>query len=167
MVTELCNGQVDLKAHSLNRAELHRALSAHPFRRRSLCDQRDTCYCNFISHLYVENTIYWFPNDDVTIYVIIWWWRKLENFFRHSKLHVSRSQWPAARSKLWSLSLSRTLGSWFRILLEAWMSVCVYFVFALRVGSGLATGWYPVQRVLLTMFRNKKLKKRPRSNKKL
>jgi hypothetical protein len=34
-------------------------------------------------------------------------------------------------------SLARTLGSWVRIPLEAWMSVCVYSVFML--GSGLAT----------------------------
>jgi hypothetical protein len=31
-----------------------------------------------------------------------------------------------------------TLGSWVRIPLKAWMSVCVYSVFVL--GSGLATG---------------------------
>jgi hypothetical protein len=35
-------------------------------------------------------------------------------------------------------SLARTLGSWVRIPLEAWMSVCVYSVFVL--GSGIATG---------------------------
>jgi hypothetical protein len=34
-------------------------------------------------------------------------------------------------------SLARTLGSWVRISLEAWMSVCVYSVFVF--GSGLAT----------------------------
>jgi hypothetical protein len=35
-------------------------------------------------------------------------------------------------------SLARTLGSWVRIPLEAWMSVCVYSVFV--SGNGLATG---------------------------
>jgi hypothetical protein len=35
-------------------------------------------------------------------------------------------------------SFARTLGSWFRIPLDAWMSVCVYSVFVL--GSGLAAG---------------------------
>jgi hypothetical protein len=39
--------------------------------------------------------------------------------------------------------------------------VCV----VLCVGSGLATGWSPVQGVLSTMYRIKKPKKRPRSNK--
>jgi hypothetical protein len=45
-----------------------------------------------------------------------------------------RSQWPrGVRHQL--SSLARTLGSWVRIPLEAWMSVCVYSVFVL--GSGL------------------------------
>jgi hypothetical protein len=35
-------------------------------------------------------------------------------------------------------SLARTLESWVRIPLTAWMSICVYSVFVL--GSGLATG---------------------------
>jgi hypothetical protein len=42
------------------------------------------------------------------------------------------------------------------------MSVCVYSVFVLScVGSGLATGWSPVQGVLPTVYRIKKLIKRP------
>jgi hypothetical protein len=53
----------------------------------------------------------------------------------------------------------RTLGSWVRILLEAWMSVYIYSVLMLScVGSGLATGWSPVQGVLPTVCRIKKLK---------
>jgi hypothetical protein len=41
------------------------------------------------------------------------------------------------------------------------MSVCVYSVCAvLCVGIGLATGWSPVQRVLPTVYRIKKLKKK-------
>jgi hypothetical protein len=44
----------------------------------------------------------------------------------------------AARSGHELSSLARTLGSWVRIPLVAWMSLCVYSVFAL--GSGLATG---------------------------
>jgi hypothetical protein len=49
-------------------------------------------------------------------------------------------------------SLARTLGSWVRIPLEAWMSVCVYSVRVLLcVGSGLATGWSPIQEVLPTV----------------
>jgi hypothetical protein len=38
-------------------------------------------------------------------------------------------------------SLARALGSWVRIPLKAWMSVCFYSVFVLSFeGSGLATG---------------------------
>jgi hypothetical protein len=45
---------------------------------------------------------------------------------------------------------ARTLRSWVRIPLKAWMSVCVYSVFVL--GSGLATGWSPIQGVLPTVL---------------
>jgi hypothetical protein len=56
----------------------------------------------------------------------------------------------------------RMLGSWVRIPL----SVCIYSVcVVLRVGRDLATGWSPVQEVLPTVCRIKKLKKRPRSTK--
>jgi hypothetical protein len=41
-----------------------------------------------------------------------------------------RSQWPRGLSHEPS-SLARTLGSWVRIPLEAWISVCVYSVFVL------------------------------------
>jgi hypothetical protein len=45
------------------------------------------------------------------------------------------------------------MGSCVRIPLKAWMSVCVYSVFVLSsVGSGLATGWSPDQRVLTTVL---------------
>jgi hypothetical protein len=41
-------------------------------------------------------------------------------------------------------SPARTLGSWVRIPLEAWMFVCVYSVcVVLCIGSGLVTGWSP------------------------
>jgi hypothetical protein len=43
-------------------------------------------------------------------------------------------------------SLTRTLGLWVRIPLEAWISVCVYSAFVLD--SGLATGWSLVRGVL-------------------
>jgi hypothetical protein len=58
---------------------------------------------------------------------------------------MSRTQWPRGlRHELSSLAL--TLGSWVRIPLEAWMSVCVYSEFVL--GSGLATDWSLLQGVL-------------------
>jgi hypothetical protein len=59
----------------------------------------------------------------------------------------SRSQW-SCRLRHEQSSLARTLGSWWvRIPLEAWMSVCLCAV--LCAGSNLATGWSPVQGVLL------------------
>jgi hypothetical protein len=46
------------------------------------------------------------------------------------------------------------------------MSVCVYSVcVALCGGGGLATGCSPLQGVLQTMHRIKKMKKRPKPNK--
>jgi hypothetical protein len=58
-------------------------------------------------------------------------------------IHMSifyRSQWPRGLGHELS-SLTRTLGSWVRILLKAWMSVWVCSVFVLRIGSGLASRW--------------------------
>jgi hypothetical protein len=54
------------------------------------------------------------------------------------------SWWPRGLGHELS-SLARTLGSWVRIPLKAWMSV---YAFILCVGSGLATGWFPVQGVI-------------------
>jgi hypothetical protein len=56
------------------------------------------------------------------------------------------------------------LGSCVRITLKAWMSVCVYSVCSILcvVYRGLATGWSPIQGVLLTVYRIYKLNKRPR-----
>jgi hypothetical protein len=57
------------------------------------------------------------------------------------------SQWPRGLKHELS-SPAQALGLWVRISLEAWMFVCVYSVFVLScVGSGLATGWSPVQEV--------------------
>jgi hypothetical protein len=60
------------------------------------------------------------------------------------------SQWPRGlRNKL--SSLARTLGSWIRIPLKAWMFVCVCLFcicIVLYVGSGLARSWSLVQGVL-------------------
>jgi hypothetical protein len=52
------------------------------------------------------------------------------DFFFHSSDYESRSQWPRGLRHEPSSS-ARTLGSWVRILLEAWMFVCVYSVFVL------------------------------------
>jgi hypothetical protein len=49
-------------------------------------------------------------------------------------------------------SSAKTLRCWFRIPLEAWMPTCVFFVLSC-VGSGLATGWSPVQGLLPTVYK--------------
>jgi hypothetical protein len=81
------------------------------------------------------------------------------------KPRYSRSQWPSGLRHELS-SLVRTLGSWVQILLKAWMSVCVYSVFVLFCVYVAALRWAepPVQGILPTVCRIKKLKKRPRSN---
>jgi hypothetical protein len=73
-----------------------------------------------------------------------------------------RSQWP--RRLRHGLSwLVRTLRSWVRIPLKVWMfGVCMRLFcvcVVLSVGSGLATGWSPVQGVLPTVYGIKKPKK--------
>jgi hypothetical protein len=60
-----------------------------------------------------------------------------------------RSQWQRGlRHKLSSLALA--LGSWVRIPLKAWMSVLCVFVLSCA-GSGLETGWSPVEGALPTV----------------
>jgi hypothetical protein len=82
------------------------------------------------------------------------------------KYHIwsRRSQWQRGlRHEL--ASLAQTLGSWVRIPLKAWMSVLrtfILFLVVLCVCRGLINGWSPVQGVLPTLYRIKKLKKRPR-----
>jgi hypothetical protein len=83
---------------------------------------------------------------------------------------LNRTELPFARFKLSSptvrgslvaethetFSPARTLESWVRIPLEAWMFVCVYSVFVLFcIGSGLATGWSLVQGVLPIVYKCK------------
>jgi hypothetical protein len=82
-----------------------------------------------------------------------------------AKQWISRSQWPRClRNEL--SSLARTLGSWVPISLKAWIPMCLFYVgVVLCVGRGLVTGWSTVQGVLPAVYRIKKLRKRPRSNK--
>jgi hypothetical protein len=73
----------------------------------------------------------------------------------------------ASRSKAWTIfarSNAGIVGSNPTQGMDVCVSLfCVYVV--LCAGRGLAMGWSPVQRVLPTVYRIKKLKKRPRSNK--
>jgi hypothetical protein len=73
---------------------------------------------------------------------------------------ISKPITVAARSKAWNCLCLLERG--LRIPLKAWMSVCLYFVCFFLF---CATGWSPVQGVLPTTCKIKKLKKRPRSNK--
>jgi hypothetical protein len=67
----------------------------------------------------------------------------------------------ALQSKAWTVFASSNAGIVGSNHTQG-MDACV---FILCVGGGLATGWSPVQGVLPTVYRSKKLKKRPRSNK--
>jgi hypothetical protein len=85
------------------------------------------------------------------------------DFFFLNLSTLSQSEWlRGLRHEL--SSPAQTLGSWVRFPLEAWMFVYVYTMFVLAV-CGLATGWSPVQGVLLTKYSIKKLKRRPKPNK--
>jgi hypothetical protein len=67
---------------------------------------------------------------------------------------------------VWGINRLRSLERWDRGFESHSRHGCLYSVCVfLRVGSGLATGWSPVQGVLPTLYRIKKLKKVPRSNK--
>jgi hypothetical protein len=78
-----------------------------------------------------------------------------------------RSQCPRGLRHEPSLT-ARTLRSWVRIPLKAWMLDCLrlfWVCVVVCVGSGLATGWSLVQGVFPTVYGIKKLKKRPRFDK--
>jgi hypothetical protein len=73
----------------------------------------------------------------------------------------------AARSKAWT-AFARSNAGIVGSNPTQGMDICMRLFcvcVALCVGSGLASGWSPVQGVLPTVYRIKKLKKRPRSNK--
>jgi hypothetical protein len=75
----------------------------------------------------------------------------------------------AARSKAWTvftLSNAGIVGSNLTQGIDVCICVRLYCVCVfLCVGRSLATGWSPTQRVLLTVYRLKKLKNPPRPNK--
>jgi hypothetical protein len=77
--------------------------------------------------------------------------RKIEKDKIYQYQSIRRSQWPR-RLRHELSSLARKLGSWFRIPLNALTFVCVCSVFVLSyAGSGLVTGWSPVQGFLPTV----------------
>jgi hypothetical protein len=70
----------------------------------------------------------------------------------------SRSQWP--RSPRHELSsLTQTLGSCFRIPLEAWMSVCFYSVFVLSCVCRPCDGLIPCLRSRTDYVKNQETEK--------
>jgi hypothetical protein len=78
-----------------------------------------------------------------------------------------RLEWPRLLRHKRS-SLAQTLGSGVRIPLEVRLCLRLFCVcVVLCVGSDRATGWSPVEGVLPTVCKIKKLKNRPKSNKKL
>jgi hypothetical protein len=95
-------------------------------------DQDSVCRSNTFSH--VASVVYE-QGEFLTVLQV-----------RHLLLLTSYIRLPepvavATRSKHEPSSPARTLGSWVRIPLKGWMSVCVYSVcVVLCVGSGLATG---------------------------
>jgi hypothetical protein len=99
-------------------------------------EQRDTCQFSWTLSLLIGDTLsLWKTSMGYTCPLGI----------------ASRSQWPRGLGHELS-SLARTLGSWVRTPLKAWLSVhlfCVYVVVC--VGSGPATGWSLVQGVLSTV----------------
>jgi hypothetical protein len=67
----------------------------------------------------------------------------------------------AAQSKVWTVFAGSNAG----IVSSNPIQGMDMYTFVLYVGSGLATGWSPVQGVLPTVYKAKELKKRPRFNK--
>jgi hypothetical protein len=86
---------------------------------------------------------FWIGN----IFYILFVWNKPNYCF------IGRLQWPRGLRHEMS-SLAPTLGSWVRILLEAWMLVCVYSMFVFCVSSGLATGRESYQLCIWVRLRN-------------
>jgi hypothetical protein len=77
--------------------------------------------------------------SDIRVYYGFEWDSNCKKIFTAGELFTCRSQWSHCLRHEPS-SPARTLGSWVRIPLKAWMFVfCVYVV--LYVGSGLTTGW--------------------------
>jgi hypothetical protein len=96
----------------------------------------------FLIAMFVKSSLFW----DVTRYSPL---KVNKGFGWTYRLHLQDRKINQARNQReknsGALSLSRTLGSWVRIPLKAWMFVFVYSVFVLScVGSGLPTGWSPV-----------------------
>jgi hypothetical protein len=74
------------------------------------------------------------------VHIPLVYWHVFSTEFVSVYIAGSRSQWPRGLRHELS-SPARTLRSWARIPLEAWMSVYFYSVCAvLYAGSGLATG---------------------------
>jgi hypothetical protein len=79
-------------------------------------------------------------------------WGSAATYRGSGRCGVKKNLFPYSGLRHEMSSLARTLWSWVRIPLKAWISVCVFPVFVFCLGSGLATGWSPVQGVLQTVF---------------
>jgi hypothetical protein len=79
-------------------------------------------------------------------YMLIFWEFSIVNLYLLTKV--------AALSMAWSVFASSNTGiAGSNPTRGMDICVCLFRVFVLRVGSGLATGWSPVQEVLLTLYR--------------
>jgi hypothetical protein len=93
--------------------------------------------------------------------------------FERNSLNIYRSERcflpiaVAARSKAWTVFARSNAGIVGSSPTQGMdVSLCLFCVcVVLRVSSSLATGWSPIQGVLRTVYRIKKLQKRPRSHK--
>jgi hypothetical protein len=88
------------------------------------------------------------------------------NYFPEERTTEGRSQWPCSLTHELS-SPARALGSWVRIPLEAWMSVCVYRVIVLSCVqvAALRRTDPPSKESYQLCKKIKRLRKRPRPNK--
>jgi hypothetical protein len=118
--------------------------------------------------LYIITTCFGLT-DHYQVYRFLWWSNLLltvmlfcfSNFLAFVPITVAKRSkaWTIfARSNSGTVDSNPTQGMYVSVRL---FCVCV----VLCVGSGLAKGWSPVQGVLPTVYRIKKLKMRPRSNK--
>jgi hypothetical protein len=112
--------------------------------------------CRVCSFYKLPDVLLWL-NKTHDIYGTEWCNRKCVHsffFWGGSRFLQGLSQWPRVLRHELS-SLARTMKSWVRIPIKAWMfGVCMRLFcvcVVLCLGSGLATSWSPVQGVLLSV----------------
>jgi hypothetical protein len=116
-------------------------------------------YVYICSSLLPERVLFTFGNYELSILG----WCPMSKKILAPK--ISQSQCPLGL-RYEPSSPAQTLGSWVRIPLEAWMSLCVCSVFMLFcIGNGLATGRSPVLGVQPSVYGLIKMKKTAKAHK--